>query len=167
LFQRFADEGIPLVLAGGWAVCFHGYSRTTLDIDYICRREQHDSACSLMERLGFERKSDGMASRFKHAIDPSIPFTDLIWVDNETFRVMAETAVASPEPLSVSMLGLRSLVAMKLHALKDGASRDHKDLLDLRKIIARNPGQIRHDELRLMCHRYATPEAFDQILGPT
>lgn len=69
LFQHFAEEGIPLVLAGGWAVCFHGYSRTTLDLDYICARTRYD------------------------------------------------------------------------------------------------PGQIGHDELRQMCHRYATPEAFEQILG--
>ncbi|MCX6879023.1 MAG: hypothetical protein NTW21_35225 [Verrucomicrobia bacterium] len=35
LYQRFDREGIPLLLAGGWAVSFHGYSRYTRDVDWI------------------------------------------------------------------------------------------------------------------------------------
>lgn len=27
LYDRFEREGIPLLLAGGWAVCHHGYVR--------------------------------------------------------------------------------------------------------------------------------------------
>lgn len=33
LYQSFEREGIPLLLAGGWAVCHHGYTRYTNDID--------------------------------------------------------------------------------------------------------------------------------------
>lgn len=165
LFGQFESEGIPLLLAGGWAVCFHGYSRTTLDIDWICPRTQYDPACKLMERLGFIQGSDGMASRFKRPADPSVPFIDLIWVDDSTFDVMSETAIPSPDPLSVQMLGIRSLVAMKLHALRDGEKRAHKDLLDLRKLISHNPGKISDDELREMCHRYANDEAYGLIQG--
>lgn len=78
LCGRFESAGIPLLLAGGWAVCFHGHSRATLDVDWICRLSQFDNSIHLMEQLGFERMTDGMASRFRHRSDPSVPFIDLI-----------------------------------------------------------------------------------------
>ena len=40
LYERFAQEGIPLLLAGGWAVCHHGYARLTLDVDWVCPRSR-------------------------------------------------------------------------------------------------------------------------------
>jgi hypothetical protein len=37
LYSRFEQEGIPLLLAGGWAVNHHGYSRYTRDVDWISK----------------------------------------------------------------------------------------------------------------------------------
>lgn len=163
LQQRFDAAGIPLLLAGGWAVCFHGHSRTTLDVDWICRRSQYDTACGLMQQTRFVQQSEGMASRFKHHADPSIPFVDLIWVDDRTFALMQETSIPSPEPFSVPMLGFRSLLAMKIHALRDDENRDHKDLLDLRKLLRKNPNALSEDELRALCERYGPPDAYQMI----
>ncbi len=163
LFSRFERDGIPLLLAGGWAVCFHGYSRVTLDIDWICPRSRSEAAVDIMKSLGFIQLSDGMASRFKHSKDPAIPFTDLIWVDDRTFSTMQETADSSPSPLIVPMLGLRALLAMKLFALKDGKARGHKDLLDIRSLLDYSPTKIGDEELRHLCERYAGPEAYDLI----
>ncbi|MCW1883616.1 nucleotidyltransferase family protein [Luteolibacter flavescens] len=166
LSQRFESDGIPLLLAGGWAVCFHGYSRATLDIDWICKRSQIRKASELMESLGFERMTDGMACRFKHRRDPSVPYIDLIWVDDATFGTMRETSEASPLPLSVPMLGFRALLAMKLFALKDGETRDHKDLLDIRSLLRYSATKLDDSELKELCNRYAGPQAFDLIRGP-
>jgi hypothetical protein len=165
LCERFESEGIPLLLAGGWAVCFHGHSRATLDVDWICRRSQLSMACQLMERLRFERMTDGMATRFKHRSDPSVPFIDLIWVDDHSFLLLKESSVASPAPLSVPMIGFRSLLAMKLHALKDGNSRDHKDLLDIRSLLRYSSTRLDEAELRGLCEKYAGPTAYDLIKG--
>lgn len=107
--------------------------------------------------------SEDRASRFKHHSNPSIPFTDLIRVDEATFATMMESAQDSPLPLVVSMLGFRSLLAMKLFALKDGESRDHKDLLDIRTLLRYSPTKIDEEELWAMCKRYAGPGAFELI----
>lgn len=118
-----------------------------------------------MEKLGFVRLTEGMASRFRHSVDAAIPFADFIWVDDPTFEAMADEAQNSPPPLSVRMLGFRSLLAMKLFALKDGEARDHKDLLDIRSLIRYSPTQISDDELRGLCERYASASAFDKVKG--
>lgn len=54
LHERFSREGIPLLLAGGWAVCHHGYSRLTLDVDWVSRRDRGHEAVALMDQLGFD-----------------------------------------------------------------------------------------------------------------
>ena len=90
LYQRFEKEGIPILLAGGWAVCHHGYSRLTLDIDWVCSRSNEEKAIALMETLGFIKTTDGMASRFQRVNDLTFPFIDLIWVDDASFSKMAE-----------------------------------------------------------------------------
>jgi hypothetical protein len=41
LYQSFEREGIPLLLAGGWAVCHHGYGHTKVsdeEFRALCER---------------------------------------------------------------------------------------------------------------------------------
>ena len=64
MFERFEEEGIPLLLAGGWAVTSHGFSRNTLDLDWICARSREKDALELMGKLGFTPKTDGMALKY-------------------------------------------------------------------------------------------------------
>jgi len=165
LFERCEQEGIPLLLAGGWAVCHHGYSRLTLDVDWVCPRSKETEAVALMDQLHFTKCSDGMASRFKNRKHPTLPFIDLIWVDDHTFDQMAQ-----PDPDSDSdrnhrfrVINLRALIAMKLFALKDGQSRGHKDLLDIRMLLTYGHRQIPDHELKTMCERYAGPHAYSLI----
>lgn len=35
MFERFEEEGIPLLLAGGWEVTSHGFPRNTIDLDRV------------------------------------------------------------------------------------------------------------------------------------
>ena len=52
---------------------------------------------------------------------------------------------------------------MKLHALKDGKTRDHKDLLDIRLLLRHGHSRISEEELKSMCERYAEPGAYEKI----
>jgi predicted nucleotidyltransferase len=42
----------------------------------------------------------------------------------------------------VPVISFKALLAMKLHALKDGDARDHKDLIDLRMLLRYSPNSI-------------------------
>jgi hypothetical protein len=163
LYERFEREGIPLLLAGGWAVCHHGYSRLTLDVDWVCPRSREADAIALMGRLHFDKCTDGMASRFKSGKHAAFPYVDLIWVDDVSFEKMAEPDHEVAWKSVVPVINYRSLLAMKLHALKDGETRDHKDLLDIRSLLRYGHTRIPEEELKALCERYAGHGAYEKI----
>ena len=163
LYQHFEREGIPLLLAGGWAVCQHGYARMTIDVDWVCPRSREAEAIDLMDRLHFTKSTDGMASRFKSRKDSVFPYIDLIWVDDTTFAKMAETDPAEVAKQQVPVINFRALLAMKLFALKDDHTRQHKDLLDIRFLLTYGHCRITDEEFKALCERYAGPDAYNKI----
>ena len=163
LYQSFEREGIPLLLAGGWAVCHHGYTRLTLDVDWVCPRSKEAEAIALMDRLHFTKSTDGMASRFKSRKNAVFPYIDLIWVDDATFERMAEKDESEDPHQRVPVINFRALLAMKLYALKDDQARQHKDLLDIRFLLSYGHLKISDEEFRTLCERYAGPDAYAKI----
>lgn len=163
LYGSFEREGIPLLLAGGWAVCHHGYTRLTLDVDWVCRRSNETEAVALMDRLHFSKLRDGMASRFKSRKNAVFPFIDLIWVDDATFATMAEHDPEQIKTPDVPVVNFRALLAMKLFALKDDEAREHKDLLDIRFLLKYGHIRIPDEEFKALCERYAGPDAYNTI----
>lgn len=116
-----------------------------------------------MERLQFSKFSDGMASRFKSRRNVVFPYIDLIWVDDATFAIMAAPDPSEVKTPDVPVINYRALLAMKLFALKDDQAREHKDLLDIRFLLKYNHQRISDDEFKVLCERYAGPNAYDKI----
>lgn len=166
LYSRFEQEGIPLLLAGGWAVNFHGYSRLTRDVDWVCSRANEHKACDLMRRLGLTKSTEGMASRFFMLRDPSFPPVDLIWVDPQTFETMAATENRTGRHGQIPVIGFESLLAMKLHALKDDVHRQGRDVLDIRSLLQYSPTRITEERLKELCLRYAGPGVYESKIEP-
>lgn len=163
LFERFEREGIPLLLAGGWAVCHHGYTRFTNDIDWICSREHESQAIGLMESLDFRIIFEAMATRFKHTKHLDIPPVDLIWVNPKSFAIMADTNEKTGHHKEIPVINLEALLAMKIHALKDDETRKGKDQLDIRILLTENPTAITEQRLRELCERYGGPDAYKLV----
>lgn len=163
LYDRFEREGIPLLLAGGWAVCHHGYSRFTNDIDWICPRTHEIRAIKVMESLGFKIVFQAMATRFRHPEHFDLVPVDLLWVNDETFQKLAVTDQRTGRHGNIPVISLESLLAMKLHALRDDAERKGRDMLDIRSLLGENPHVISDEQLRALCERFASPETYDLI----
>jgi hypothetical protein len=166
LYSTFEREGIPLLLAGGWAVCYHGYSRFTRDVDWVCSRANERRACDLMARLGLSKATEGMASRFVMHNDPSFPPVDLIWVDGKTFETMAASEDRTGRHGDIAVIGFESLLAMKLHALKDDAHRQGRDVLDIRSLLEYSPTRISGERLKELCLRFAGPGVYEEQIEP-
>lgn len=163
LHQRFEREGIPLLLAGGWAVCHHGYARFTRDVDWICSRADESRALALMGSLGFGTVFQSMATRFQLINRPDFPPIDLLWVSPETFAKMALSDQRTGPNGDIPVIDLESLLAMKLHALKDQDKREGKDLLDIRLLLKENAHIISEHRLRELCEHFAGPHAYALI----
>lgn len=163
LYEMFEREGIPLLLAGGWAVGHHGYSRFTRDVDFICSRANESKAIALMKSLGFEIAFESMATRFELKESLIFPPIDLLWVSPETFAKMADTDQRTGLHGEIPVITLEALISMKLHALKDREERHDKDLLDIRELLSKNPRVISDTRLRELCERFAGPDAYDLV----
>jgi hypothetical protein len=145
----FERAGIPLLLAGGWAVNHHGYSRMTRDVDWVCSLAKEKEACELMKSLGFTKTSIGMASRFIKIHNLAFPPVDLIWVDQD-----------------IPVVGFETLLAMKFHALKDDKHRQGRDVLDIRSLLKYNPDRLPEGRLRELSERYAGPGIYESHIQP-
>jgi hypothetical protein len=163
LYELFEREGIPLLLAGGWAVCHHGYSRYTNDIDWICSRADETRAIEFMRSLHFEIAFEAMATRFHKPNHPEVLPVDLIWVSSETFAKMSASPQRTGRHGDIPVIDFEALLAMKLHALKDDTKRKGKDLLDIRFLLGENPHAINEDRLRELCERYAGTDAYNLV----
>jgi hypothetical protein len=117
-----------------------------------------------MERIGFKVAFQAMATRFQLAGHPEVPPVDLLWVSTETFANMALTDQRTGLHDDIPVIDFESLLAMKLHALKDQDERGGRDMLDLRMLLKMNPRAIPAERLRELCEHYASPEVF-QTLG--
>lgn len=160
LHDRFAEAGIPLLLAGGWAVGHFGHSRYTRDIDWVCSREHEEEAKAIMAHLGFVIEFESMATRFIFTKDPSVVPIDLIWVSAESFSKMGLTKELATDRKDIPVVDFEALLAMKICALKDGATRGQRDLIDLRMILDLNPNAISEAKLEELCEKYGGPKAY-------
>lgn len=165
-YAAFERADIPLLLAGGWAVNFHGHSRMTRDVDWICSRDNESRACGLMADMGFSKKSEGMASRFAMSDSMAFPPVDLIWVDRDTFAIMADTDCRTGRHGDIPVIGFETLIAMKLHALKDDLQRQGRDALDIRSLIRYGTKRISPEKLKELSLRYAGPGVYESQIEP-
>lgn len=163
LYDHFEEAGVPLLLAGGWAVGHFGHPRFTRDIDWVCSREHEEQAKALMARLGFVIEFESMATRFSLPKDPTVVPIDLIWVDGGSFEKMGLDQEKTTDRKDIPVVDFEALLAMKINALKDGESRDHRDLLDLRAILRYNSARITEEHLEALCKKYGGPTAYSQI----
>lgn len=116
-----------------------------------------------MESLGFGIAFQSMATRFQLIKHPETPPVDLLWVSPETFSKMATTNQRTGPHDDIPVIDLESLLAMKLHALKDQEERGGRDLLDIRLLLRVNAHAITEVRLRELCERFAGPDAYALI----
>ncbi|MEX1114538.1 MAG: nucleotidyl transferase AbiEii/AbiGii toxin family protein [Akkermansiaceae bacterium] len=116
-----------------------------------------------MKSLGFTIAFESMATRFQRVNPLEMMPIDLLWVSPETFAKMSATDQRTGIHGDIPVINLESLLAMKLHALKDRVARKERDLLDIRFLLEENAGVVSESQLRELCQKYAGPDAYDLI----
>lgn len=161
--HQFPAAGVDCIVIGGFAVNYHGYTRNTLDVDFMIFTEQLDAVREIMKRAGFTNVAIKDNVAFFNA--PSSPMrADFLRVDRETMqRLLANAICASVHGHELKVPALRDLIAMKIFALsQDFDRRRGKDLPDIAYLSVLHKLDLEID-IRPLCDRFGTPQTYDHI----
>ena len=158
-------RNLRFLVIGGLAVNLYGYSRDTADLDLLICAERREQWLDLFSQLGYAIYQDGgnfiQLSSEKHAAWP----VDLMLVQEGTFATMF--AAGHEEDLYGTrsrIPSLEHLIALKLHALKNGRfERFLKDFLDTENLILVNGLDIKSENMRQLFAKYGTMELYDKV----
>lgn len=162
--KQLPKAGIEFLMIGGHAVNHYGYSRATIDVDFMIAASDVDTVRSVMKGAGFVNISQSEnVVFFEH---PKNPFrVDFLQVDSESMRKLiagAQRIEYGGQTLIVPCL--LDLLAMKLFALKEGsARREEKDFPDIVNLALEHGLDVEAD-LKPLCDRFADEQIYAKLV---
>jgi hypothetical protein len=160
--QVLRDAGIPYAVAGGVAVCLHGYQRNTVDLDLVVRADRSNDIRQELERFRF--KWDTTQREFH---SPSGVAVQFLFAGERAGR---NSDVNLPDPVDsqsvielegLSVLSLARLIESKIACGQSNLRRTHKDFADVVELVARH--ELGRDFARHL-HKSVRP-TFRQLVG--
>ena len=137
--ELLADAHVPYAIAGGVAVCLHGYQRNTVDLDLLVQPEQSEAVRKSFEAAGILWNEDD--HEFRTPAGVAIHFL----VSGERAGKGSEVRLPDPanqnivtELESLSVLSLAALIESKIAAGQGNLRRTHKDFADVVELIAKH-----------------------------
>jgi hypothetical protein len=158
-----AAAGVECLLIGGFAVNHYGYTRNTLDVDFMIAADRLDETRRVMVGLGFSNVAieDNVAF---FSMPGSAMRVDFLRVDAATLReLIGRSAEAVIHGHRLRVPALLDLVSMKIFSLaQSGERRAGKDLPDIVH-LGRIHGLDLHRDIRPICARFGNEAVFDRI----
>ncbi|MBN1671514.1 MAG: hypothetical protein JXR37_10800 [Kiritimatiellae bacterium] len=155
--------GVDCLLIGGFAVNHHGYTRNTLDVDFMIVADQLDSVRKIMTQAGFTNVAIRENVAF-FSVPDEAPRADFLRVDEQTMRRLLENAACvNVHGHALKIPTVRDLIAMKIFALsQDVPRRMGKDLPDIAYLTVLHELSLEAD-IRPLCDRFGTDEVYALI----
>ncbi len=161
--RQLSQANVDCILIGGFAVNYHGYTRNTLDVDFMIVAEQLDDVRRIMTGAGFTNMvADENVAFFN---EPGSPMrVDFLRVDENTMCQLLNNAISARiYGYEIKVPALQDLIAMKIFSLsRDIARRSGKDLPDIAFLCFIHNLDLER-EIRSLCKRYGTPDTYDLI----
>ena len=161
--QKLPAAGVECLLIGGFAVNHYGYTRNTLDVDFMIVSERLNDVRRIMREAGFTNM-DVQENVAFFTVPNQGPRVDFLRVDASTMETLLANAVkATVRGHEVRLPALADLIAMKIFAFsRDTARRMGKDLPDIGYLSVIHSLDLELD-IRPLCDRFGTPEAYRLI----
>ena len=153
--QKLPADGIEFLMIGGHAVNHYGYSRATIDVDFMIASSDVDAVRSVMKAAGFSNVSQSENVVFFN--NPDVPYrVDFLQVDEATLRTLVDGAQRIEYGgQSLLVPCILDLIAMKLFSLKNGsAKREEKDFPDIVHLAVEHGLDVDAD-LKPLCDKFA------------
>ena len=162
VLEVLKSQRIDCLLVGGLAVNYHGYGRSTQDIDLMMVVPDSDAIVKAMKDAGFTSYSVSPLVLFFKKPEPSVR-VDFLRIDPETFSILMRSAVAANiMGCQVKIPSLPDLLAMKLFSYGQAPSRRIKDLQDIVALCLENKIDAETD-LKPLALKYASEEIYQQV----
>ncbi len=144
---------------------YHGYTRNTLDVDFMILADRADAVRRVMTEAGFVNVIAEANATHYQAPD-SVLRADFLNVDAATLERLLDGAVeVEVRGRRLRIPALADLLAMKIFALsRDTARRAGKDLPDIANLSVLHDLDLEKD-VRPLCERFGTPETYELIAG--
>lgn len=154
---RAAEDELPFLIIGGNAVIAYGYPRMTRDIDLLVREEDRREWDALILALDYSSHHVGRVFQMYNPNARHMPPLDLMLVERDTFAKLADGArLVTMENAAVRIPSLGHLIALKLHALRQGDRERHtRDFGDIVELALINQVDLASPEYAAILDRYA------------
>ena len=166
LFEAVAEalerQGLDVLVIGGHAVNAYGYTRTTVDVDFLVAVDRFREWRAVFESAGYRwvGQTETFARMDAPVTDPPSLPVDVMMVSPETFSKLSAdrqlldfggTRLPVPNPLN--------LIALKLHAMRNPERfKKGKDLSDILNLISICQIDTKGREFQATLDRYASDE---------
>jgi len=161
--KKISAAGIDVLLIGGFAVNHYGYTRNTLDVDFMIAAEDIGKVREVMLGAGF-LNIEVMENVVFFQQPAGGLRVDFLKVDRETVRRLmkgAERATIGESVLQVPCLP--DLIAMKLFAVAQGSKvRADKDIPDIVYLCLFNNLNLEKD-VKPLCEKFAGLQVYEDI----
>ena len=135
------QQGLPVAMVGGVAVCLHGYRRNTVDVDVLVRREDAVLVRETLEEAGYVWDPE----QREFASPTGIPVQFLLSGEPAGDDTSYGVYLPDPSEPEVTMqleglpvVSLSRLIALKLACGLGSVRRAYRDLADVVELIAAN-----------------------------
>lgn len=161
--RQLPAAGVECLLIGGFAVNHYGYTRSTLDVDFMIVSDRLDDVRRIMREAGFSSMDIRDNVAFFSAPEEG-PRVDFLRVDASTMHKLLAGAVrATVRGHELQVPSLTDLMAMKIFAFSQNTARRlGKDLPDIAYLSVINNLDVESD-IQPLCDRFGSPEAFRLI----
>ena len=150
---RLPQADVDFLMIGGHAVNQYGYSRATIDVDFMIASDDLDSVQSVMKDAGFTNISQSENVVFFNKPGFALR-VDFLKVDANTMKtLLLDAQEVEYGGQLVKIPSLENLIAMKLFSLSSGSSgRWEKDFPDIVHLVVENGMNI-DENLKPLCER--------------
>ena len=161
--NKLSAAGVECLLVGGFAVNYYGYTRNTLDVDWMIVAEQRDAVRAIMRREGFTDS----------AVHENVMFfqrpgsgwrVDFLQADANTMaQLLSRAKSVAVSGAMVKVPELKDLISMKLFSLAQNPERRMgKDLPDIAHLAIFNGLDLERD-IHPLAMQYASEAVFKRV----
>lgn len=164
LFRAELKGEIRVLLIGARALEAHGYVRNTKDLDFLIATSDVPVMDRLLGAAGYHKEAaTDIFSRWRHR-SLQAEDVDVMFVSALTFEALSEDAIIMKMGTAeLRVPSASSIVALKLHAMKNNPDRFGKDAPDVLELMKRQPTNLNPAAVKQLCSRFGTPELWSKL----